>query len=1488
MTSKDIERLKDEDLTHAFVSCVDSLNKMKTLAARKNQLGKVPHTYSSQTREEPVCPVNKQQIGREVEKQKAYRLKRQQSSHALAQTPPPFLAARSVLNTSDPLLDGAASSRSGRRLPAVQFGPGNIVELPAKSRPAAAAEHKEFFRRKEEAYRISLRQANKQVLFKVHASNQIDKSHLHELTQEEVEARTIRKLGSVVAGPKQHLFSDLMVEFGKVAAIFGDFRILNIQDYAAYPLDHYDVNMQKIDNMNHYLRNKVIGMSRWVRQDGSTEWKRCYILGYDEHAHLFTIRWTDSPLEKKVSRMNLILPEEDVADFESRRLQSNLLRALSLMNVSLGHKLFTQDILSRCKVYISYSNFKHLIARSAIKQPDYQIIEADSSYIQDIYDEYVVSILKQYIQYKAFDCYEEYVDSCHRAITRKPASRSALHSYESSECISTADPSAPRIFASFDHHPHADAPSTGLLVYELFDHIFAIDNRIPAVQAAAPRQQRTEEKPPQKVYLHKQRASFPNMQAVHAALNNSVLVHMRTYVTAMAKMNHQIHLLAEVNLYAHLHSAYLDSADPDVFRVDPSLLASQVAALAKQIDSIQLVYSTMKDDILSKTQEHTKRLLTQSKLDSLVSVLNNTIEHHLNRMLLQSNLLLVDVVDRLLLSFNIDERFQKKIDFLLPQQLYIQRCKSIIKYMQYPHKIEDYYCFYPTKLYCNFHNQFKRRSFLVKHVLVFLMGKLEANSLRQYQLMMAGSNAGKSVFVHMKLSVKKPFMEKLAKLDQNSKQLLRAMNRKRLYRIKDYIEENRDDFISSMFTKATCSINSAPPLTQKMNRVSASILCEYKLQSPVFDLKPSFAESEAAFKQQLLAALRLIDRLPRLNAERPEVLVGDHNYSFSQCTASLVETLDLFDSCLAEGAMFLVGFLMFINSFSHLTYDTSNLLAEELKLMNDENDLDTLEREVYSMLRDRELVLRLPQVVPVGMYRVDISEVVKQVLANIENTLKNIFMPHIENKFDSLLTVNKERFGDLRDRLCAPAPEIDSYIEMKRFLEGEEVVKQIEHISRDIKLCRRLNSFEENARRSSDLITNEYLESLSWVNELKYHHDFGLKRIKEALPRFRDELMRLHKRLVDEFNQTMIFIREFDSYSDDKEADVYYQKAVGLTESLDGYLHRAVDINAKQEILGLKKSSFDVAILAEKASFNRYFDLWNFIANQWNLEHNLWKKEPFVKLDKNDMNRVISSGLVLLHKLQDSFRDNEVVHKLIKNKQDEVKKFNNVMEVVKILKDPSFKDRHWDDLFSHIKEADKNDSLGLRESRPDLNKLTLGQLMLANVMAHTGILKQIQYVASCHPESQHGVQDRAAHQRDPRQRRDHQHQVQRVRPGQLRPLHHHLRQAHPQQAQRAPLHVSQHARQPRLPRGVHARAHQPRQAAHHRLRGLRLDRQHPAQAHPLLPDLQVPRAREVPHQERHHHRLPACARRVQEDLPHDRREENEAVHRADRERGRRL
>ena len=585
---------------------------------------------------------------------------------------------------------------------------------------------------------------------------------------------------------------------------------------------------------------------------------------------------------------------------------------------------------------------------------------------------------------------------------------------------------------------------------------------------------------------------------------------------------------------------------------------------------------------------------------------------------------------------------------------------------------------------------------------------------------------GKPCIVKMQFILKANSLQKYKRFEYEQKVKTRRSCRKKLFSFNTYIQNSYDDFVMNFASKATWPMEfSASRLASlELNHITGGALSLFNIDFGPFETKPHFREVEAKLKASIQYSLSKLPSIP--------LMAMDHgmtrNHEQPDCSASfeaLADALRQLDNTLSDCVMPLLSFTFIMKCFTHLMLDKSNLLGDEIKLLMESNTLLEVETEAKLLLQDKKLLMQIPRTIQIGIFELDISDVHRCFISSIDDSISNLFTTHIGTKFESLLETNHERFLSLKDKLLQPMPELKEYIEMKRFLEGEEIGQEIELIQQEIKLCRSLSKFEEEVRRSSVLISQEYLESLGWVNELKLHHESSLRKMRETLPRFIEELGRLHTRLVQEFNQTVGFIREFDYFNDDKEADMYYMKARELGITLDGYMLRAADISSRQEILGMKSTSFEAVIMQEKTKFNRYLDLWNFIANEWNPEHNNWKKEPFVKLDKGEMGRVISDGLFLLQRLQLGFRENETVLRLVKNKHDEVSKFSAILEIVRILKDPSYKERHWDELFNQIKESDKNDSLGLKEGRPDLQKVTLGQLMLANIISQLPLLRQI-------------------------------------------------------------------------------------------------------------------------------------------------------------------
>jgi hypothetical protein len=251
------------------------------------------------------------------------------------------------------------------------------------------------------------------------------------------------------------------------------------------------------------------------------------------------------------------------------------------------------------------------------------------------------------------------------------------------------------------------------------------------------------------------------------------------------------------------------------------------------------------------------------------------------------------------------------------------------------------------------------------------------------------------------------------------------------------------------------------------------------------------------------------------------------------------------------------------------------------------------------MHKDYQLLKRLPKVVSVGVFKVDVSDITSSICKNVESCMTEIFNTHIYSKMSKLLSENKQKTANLKKQLRQTAPNIEAYIELKSFLEGDDLLATIRNIGSDIKLCRQLNNFEEKFNIKSFELFNEYMESLTWVNELEVLHESGLKRLRDALPRFYLEIQKKTEALFEEFEKEMVNIRAFDSNSDLKEAETYFHAANALYSKLEDYIVRANDINSKQEILGYKLTNFN-HILVEKTSFVRYVDLWDFIADEWN------------------------------------------------------------------------------------------------------------------------------------------------------------------------------------------------------------------------------------------------------------------------------------------------
>ena len=77
--------------------------------------------------------------------------------------------------------------------------------------------------------------------------------------------------------------------------------------------------------------------------------------------------------------------------------------------------------------------------------------------------------------------------------------------------------------------------------------------------------------------------------------------------------------------------------------------------------------------------------------------------------------------------------------------------------------------------------------------------------------------------------------------------------------------------------------------------------------------------------------------------------------------------------------------------------------------------------------------------------------------------------------------------------------------------------------------------------------------------------------------------------------------------------------------------------------------------------------------------------DPFENVSSQEMSETIDEGAILLARLEKLFEENANILEMVKHVQKEVNRFSDFLNIVLILKDESFKERHWQVCFYRIK-----------------------------------------------------------------------------------------------------------------------------------------------------------------------------------------------------------
>ena len=601
-----------------------------------------------------------------------------------------------------------------------------------------------------------------------------------------------------------------------------------------------------------------------------------------------------------------------------------------------------------------------------------------------------------------------------------------------------------------------------------------------------------------------------------------------------------------------------------------------------------------------------------------------------------------------------------------------------------------------------------------------------------------GRSLKSSLWISRMSSSTNPTQGTASKNKQNvvSRSSMREYCRMRLYHMQEYLSEHWEDYIQSLMNNYKVPLNTdlfgllgisekeqskdVPAL--ETTNVTSNILKEFLIDSNFFDIQPPLPRLESSLKSNFLSPLLHMQTYDKLQVL--EIVRDNQKFDFSDLTNPILSTMKLFDEFLAEAFLPLMAVSFFLQSFEHLIVtDEKKLVEEEVNLLEKQNSFAALEEEVRQLKHDQTYVENIPEVMWLGLFEIDLKEFKTGVLSKLTKALEEVFVTTIYNKFLELLESNKVEFEYLVVNLITPIDTVDNFIKQKEFLSGTDFEDHLEGISRDLKLTKSLFEFQLEFLRWIDKPdADKYLKSLSYLKELEFLRQDAIHRLGDSGPKFITELKNDGKFVFEELEKIQKEIKCFPYYCDIESGDIYNEKTLEINKQLDVLVSKAQDINRKQRVLDSKLTDFNL-IDNEIKNFSKYSQLWEFVAFKWSPVVERWWKGSFQDLNKFEMSNTLNYGSELLKKLYDEFNDSPKIQEIIKSKQTDIERHQNIFSHITILKDASFKERHWEAFFHEVKQEDKGSTL--LHSKIDLKKLTLNDLMEMHLTSHTNFLKQI-------------------------------------------------------------------------------------------------------------------------------------------------------------------
>ncbi|KAJ9446655.1 Dynein-1-beta heavy chain [Diplonema papillatum] len=242
-------------------------------------------------------------------------------------------------------------------------------------------------------------------------------------------------------------------------------------------------------------------------------------------------------------------------------------------------------------------------------------------------------------------------------------------------------------------------------------------------------------------------------------------------------------------------------------------------------------------------------------------------------------------------------------------------------------------------------------------------------------------------------------------------------------------------------------------------------------------------------------------------------------------------------------------------------------------------------------------------------------------------------------------------------------------------------------------------------------------KAISWPKKLEETIEKEEELLEKDRDRFLEKTITEQDEYVKDVEQLQRRVAGFYKKTDIKKVSEIAAEVKELNKKLEEAKEKAQSFNNKEALFQREKTSYNNLYQIAK-DFVPYADLWT-TADNWLTWHHSWTNDPFDSLDPAAMETNVNNAWKTMTKSVRTFKEKAPLLKMAEDVKTQIEDFRPIMPIVKHLRQPGMKDRHWTEL---------SKELGF-EVRPNATLTTMHDVYNLELQLHQDTIMKIAEIA---------------------------------------------------------------------------------------------------------------------------------------------------------------